>query len=816
MHTTETFARTVSAMEAGTSPAADEAGKDLVATVKEEPQDDIKDYAETTMNELLGLYGYDKVSIQDTQHLNLDKYGTGDQSPTSSRDDTCTPPLSDQGNDTDDISSICSNPNETTLAAQHKNLVSALNSRHGNREGEKDSSTRIICSWCQKSGSKLFTLKSGNGHKAFCSELCFTQCRRASFKKNKVCDWCKHVRHTVNYVDFQDGEIQLQFCCEKCLNQYKMNIFCQETEEHLSQIQSQIRCPSTGSEDMAGVTPEDSTVNKQILITPDLWLQSQRKGGRGKHSEREHDATANGSNTSSRKTKVKSEAADSSRTDYSGSRRHAVTRRHRSHDQYDRLDHTNAERDEHSDSTNGDFAKERLRPKDRSRIIKTGDTRASTSPPNHTPNLLSSPHDSASISSPMLPPGPLHPHWFPPSHMLGSLAGAQLGPYFPMAPQAHPMFYSNMTPKVSSASRKGSRHSPHPPTSHEVADSRSAARDSHGETDILPSPADHPAAARIPFPMLLRGMPSMPGAPFGCPVLPPLPDRSANPNVPGTLPCTGPPVTMMLPFPVVLPVPIPIPVPIPLTKEQIMLGIQKLNGNNNNTVNSTCEGNSSSATSNSGQELIKETSGHSHETRDPSQMTGLSRCDSRASSASARSFTSLSKSPLPREITSTVTRSSSSPTAMEGVRNEEEQKSSQLRTINPIASPVISSDEAIDLSTDKSGQKASAHSSAVSYDTHSESNGQTVPVRGENCNSALPKIHIVNVKHEPPLSQELPLPKTNHPYNKRRGLILDAPFVPKRPRSPSPERRVYVRNPPRDIYELQARRRCVRAKLRSK
>lgn len=42
MHTTETFARTVSAMEADTSPAADEAGKDLVATVKEEPQDDIK------------------------------------------------------------------------------------------------------------------------------------------------------------------------------------------------------------------------------------------------------------------------------------------------------------------------------------------------------------------------------------------------------------------------------------------------------------------------------------------------------------------------------------------------------------------------------------------------------------------------------------------------------------------------------------------------------------------------------------------------------------------------------------------------------
>ena len=61
----------------------------------------------------------------------------------------------------------------------------------------------IICAWCQKTGTKLFTLQTANVTKAFCSEFCFTQCRRASFKKNKVCDWCKHVRHTVNYVDFQ-------------------------------------------------------------------------------------------------------------------------------------------------------------------------------------------------------------------------------------------------------------------------------------------------------------------------------------------------------------------------------------------------------------------------------------------------------------------------------------------------------------------------------------------------------------------------------------------------------------------------------------
>ena len=75
-----------------------------------------------------------------------------------------------------------------------------------------------VCAWCQKvaSNKQLFSLKTPTGQKAFCSEVCFTQCRRANFKRNKTCDWCRHVRHTVNYVDFQDGEHQLQFCrCDR-------------------------------------------------------------------------------------------------------------------------------------------------------------------------------------------------------------------------------------------------------------------------------------------------------------------------------------------------------------------------------------------------------------------------------------------------------------------------------------------------------------------------------------------------------------------------------------------------------------------------
>ncbi|GLG97458.1 Uncharacterized protein GBIM_04220 [Gryllus bimaculatus] len=120
------------------------------------------------------------------------------------------------------------------------------------------------CAWCGKPcrASQLFSLRTPTGQKAFCSEVCFTQCRRANFKRNKTCDWCRHVRHTVNYVDFQDGEHQLQFCSDKCLNQYKMNIFCKETQAHL-QLHPHLQ-DGTGAGGSGG------------LITPDLWLRDCR------------------------------------------------------------------------------------------------------------------------------------------------------------------------------------------------------------------------------------------------------------------------------------------------------------------------------------------------------------------------------------------------------------------------------------------------------------------------------------------------------------------------------------------------------------
>ncbi|KAG7226189.1 hypothetical protein INR49_014284 [Caranx melampygus] len=59
---------------------------------------------------------------------------------------------------------------------------------------------------------------------------------RLVFKTNSdvlVCDWCKHIRHTKEYLDFGAGERRLQFCSAKCLNQYKMDIFYKETQAAL-------------------------------------------------------------------------------------------------------------------------------------------------------------------------------------------------------------------------------------------------------------------------------------------------------------------------------------------------------------------------------------------------------------------------------------------------------------------------------------------------------------------------------------------------------------------------------------------------------
>ncbi|ETN65189.1 hypothetical protein AND_003048 [Anopheles darlingi] len=128
-----------------------------------------------------------------------------------------------------------------------------------------------ICQWCRKviPAHQTGILGTTEGM-IFCTEACFAQSRRASFKRAKTCDWCRHVRHAVSYVDFQDGASQLQFCSDKCLNQYKMQIFCNETQAHLEMNPHlKEKSSSAGS-----------------LITPELWMKNCKSCSMSPVSER--------------------------------------------------------------------------------------------------------------------------------------------------------------------------------------------------------------------------------------------------------------------------------------------------------------------------------------------------------------------------------------------------------------------------------------------------------------------------------------------------------------------------------------------------
>eukprot|EP00062_Callorhinchus_milii_P023893 gi/632983212/ref/XP_007908536.1/ PREDICTED: sine oculis-binding protein homolog isoform X3 [Callorhinchus milii] len=81
-------------------------------------------------------------------------------------------------------------------------------------------------------------------------------------RTSMVCDWCKHIRHTKEYLDFGDGERRLQFCSAKCLNQYKMDIFYKETQANLpAGLCSNVHPPVESKSDNTGVQ----------LLTPESW-----------------------------------------------------------------------------------------------------------------------------------------------------------------------------------------------------------------------------------------------------------------------------------------------------------------------------------------------------------------------------------------------------------------------------------------------------------------------------------------------------------------------------------------------------------------
>uniref|UniRef100_A0A8C5GKS1 Sine oculis-binding protein homolog n=1 Tax=Gouania willdenowi TaxID=441366 RepID=A0A8C5GKS1_GOUWI len=250
--------------------------------VKREINEEMKSFAENTMNELLGWYGYDKVELRDSDNLDIGEMpqhisilrGTSLCHGVSLAENSEGSP--DQANGSHSLPTSrngvaepsTSNPS-TTEHGSMPIIVPMIPPPLIKPSADEDaSSVQIMCAWCQKVGVKRYSLNMGSELKSFCSEKCFAACRRAYFKRNKkaeasqensfifrencdfhflmtlthmflcvgilqVCDWCKHIRHTKEYLDFGAGERRLQFCSAKCLNQYKMDIFYKETQAAL-------------------------------------------------------------------------------------------------------------------------------------------------------------------------------------------------------------------------------------------------------------------------------------------------------------------------------------------------------------------------------------------------------------------------------------------------------------------------------------------------------------------------------------------------------------------------------------------------------
>ncbi|XP_018409039.1 PREDICTED: sine oculis-binding protein homolog [Nanorana parkeri] len=276
--------------------------------VKREINEEMKNFAENTMNELLGWYGYDKVELKDADDIEFRNYhpdGEGRHHISVLKENSLPKPKLSE-----DSVIAPFNTNYSGLATGNGLVELPAGSKdHGNMPivvplipppfmkppAEEDvSNVQIMCAWCQKVGIKRYSLSMGSELKSFCSEKCFASCRRAYFKRNKardedghgetfpqqhyaketprlafknncellVCDWCKHIRHTKEYLDFGDGERRLQFCSAKCLNQYKMDIFYKETQANLpAGLCNTLHPPADSKAEGTGVQ----------LLTPDSW-----------------------------------------------------------------------------------------------------------------------------------------------------------------------------------------------------------------------------------------------------------------------------------------------------------------------------------------------------------------------------------------------------------------------------------------------------------------------------------------------------------------------------------------------------------------
>ncbi|XP_028997289.1 sine oculis-binding protein homolog isoform X2 [Betta splendens] len=282
--------------------------------VKREINQEMKTFAESTMNELLGWYGYDKVELRESEANEIRNYRERRQHVSVLKENSLPKPKSLDAKVGHSVLAMKSGERESSSVPSSSSSSSSLTAPKEHKSApvivplikpsavEDVQNVQIVCVWCQKEGVKRYSLCMGSELKSFCSEKCFAACRRAYFKRNKardedlhgeispqrphaedsprlvlkinssvrVCDWCKHVRHTKEYLDFGSGEERLQFCSTKCLNQYKMDVFYREARAALTSTSSS---PSRTAQEAR----VDSAAG-QKLLTPESWNSSNSAG----------------------------------------------------------------------------------------------------------------------------------------------------------------------------------------------------------------------------------------------------------------------------------------------------------------------------------------------------------------------------------------------------------------------------------------------------------------------------------------------------------------------------------------------------------
>ncbi|XP_068198368.1 sine oculis-binding protein homolog isoform X2 [Antennarius striatus] len=485
--------------------------------VKREINQEMKTFAESTMNELLGWYGYDKVDLRESEANEIRNYRERRQHVSVLKENSLPKPKNLEAKVGHSVLAVKSAEREPPSSSPSSSSTNPSLTAPKEHKGapvivplikpsavEDVQNVQIVCVWCQKEGVKRYSLCMGSELKSFCSEKCFAACRRAYFKRNKardedlhgerspqhshaedsprlvlkinsnirVCDWCKHVRHTKEYLDFGSGEERLQFCSTKCLNQYKMDVFYREARAALTSSS-----PSRASQEGR----VESIVTGQKLLTPESWNSSS--------SEARH--------------KILSPKGPT-------------------------LVHTSAESTSISpseaSSSNSKVAVSGVRTLER--LIQ---------PPSHPPTVEVSPHP-----SPIHPPPPLRP----------SLEHQPI-PQIPMPfirPPLHaqglksPLANPHRHPAPPSSPIHRPPHSPHlqPPTS--------SSMNPPGLMHPFPG-AYFPGLHSPPLNMMPRGpIPMPPMMNFGIPSFSPL----------------LPQPTVLVPYPIIVPLPVPIPIPVPI------------------------------------------------------------------------------------------------------------------------------------------------------------------------------------------------------------------------------------------------------------